>query len=65
MVAFCVTVSATSFVLSATSTYLIVRVTVLLSDLFSVPCVYSITSDTSAVVGVICTTSTFALLGAS
>ena len=63
MVAVCLTVSATSFVLSAASTYLIVRVAVLFLTIFSVPCVYSITSVTSAVVGVTCTASTFALLG--
>ena len=64
IVAVCLTVFATSFVLSAASTYLIVRVTVLLSTIFSVPCVYSITSVTSFVVGVICTTSTLVWLGA-
>ena len=64
MVAVCLTVSATSFVLSAASTYLMVRVTVLLSTIFSVPCVYSITSVTSFVVDSIRTASTFALFGA-
>ena len=61
----CVTGLATSFVSSVASTYLMVRVTVLVSVTSSVACGYFTTSVVSAVVDVTVASATVALSGAS